>query len=80
MSQQLLQCSGSLRSYAVCLKHPVLLELTPQCTRAQVHTHTHFLTYFLAHTALCSLILLPLIKKRRCQGAGELRVCVYLSF
>lgn len=36
MSQQLLQCSGSLRSSAVCLMHPVLLELTPHRT----HTHT----------------------------------------
>lgn len=36
MSQQLLQCSGSLRNSTVCLMHPVLLELTPHCT----HTHT----------------------------------------
>lgn len=43
MSQQLLQCSGSLRSYAVCLKHPVLLELTPQCTSAHSRTLSHIL-------------------------------------
>lgn len=29
MSQQLLECSGSLRDSEVCLMHPVLLELTP---------------------------------------------------
>lgn len=40
MSQQLLQCCGSLRNSAACLMHPLLLELTPQCTHAQVRTHT----------------------------------------
>ena len=50
MSQQLLQCSGSLRNSAACLMHPLLLELTPQCTHAQVHTHTHTHTHTLPGT------------------------------
>lgn len=74
MSQQLLQCSGSLRNSAACLMHPVLLELTPYYTHIlKTNTHTHFL----AHGALCFLLLLPLTKRREVsRGMGD-RVCFF---
>lgn len=77
MSQQLLQCSGSLRNSAVFLMHPVLLELTPHCTHSQVHTYTHTSRHMGPYVPATGTFN---EEERSVKGQGGGGLCGFLSF